>query len=198
MKNSLRKFFLASFSTVFSMTLYQCPQACAQQAVYTTGQTYPPTMINAYQSWPTNYPTPYPNTMPYQQAYSPQYIQTAMPYPQAPIQEAEITKEEHSVKVKESALSPYEQQELALKQSREEYGAPEKMPSPDYNHLDLESQYNQAPATKGVKLKNAMRNASKIIGATAAVAIPVTSIVLMSRQAVRGSSGSMFNRISGF
>jgi hypothetical protein len=197
MKNFLRKFFLASFSTAFSLSLYQCPQACAQQAVYATGQTYPPTMINAYQTWPTNYPAPYPNTMPYQQAYPPQYNQAA-PYPQAPIQEAEIEKEDRRVKAKEPALSPYEQQELALKQSREEYGAPEKMPSPDYNHLDLESQYNQAPATRGVKLKNAMRNAGKIIGATAAVAIPVTSIVLMSRQAARSTGGSMFNRISGF
>ena len=128
----------------------------------------------------------------------------------------------------EKALSPYEMQEQALEKSRSLYGSPQGMqsqtsygnPSPDYGRADYGngggnySNYTEtstnpgaptysAYAAKPSKLRAALGAAGKIIGTTAAVAIPVTSIVLMNRAAVRngtmgGFNTNRFNRISGF
>ncbi|MDX1988445.1 MAG: hypothetical protein SFV17_17290 [Candidatus Obscuribacter sp.] len=130
---------------------------------------------------------------------------------------------------KERALSPYEMQEQALEQSRSLYGSPQGMqsqsgygnPSQDYGRADYgnnnSGNYNNytetstnpgaptysAYASKPSKLRAALGAAGKLIGTTAAVAIPVTSIVLMNRAAARngtmgGFNSNRFNRISGF
>lgn len=132
-------------------------------------------------------------------------------------------------KKKERALSPYEMQEQALEQSRSLYGNPQGMqsqsgygnPSPQYSQADYgngnSGNYNNytetstnpgaptysAYASKPSKLRTALGAAGKLIGTTAAVAIPVTSIVLMNRAAARngtmgGFNSNRFNRISGF
>ncbi len=134
-------------------------------------------------------------------------------------------------KKKERALSPYEMQEQALEQSRSLYGNPQGMqsqsgygnPSPQYSRADYSnsngnsdnySNYTEtstnpgaptysAYASKPSKLRTALGAAGKLIGTTAAVAIPVTSIVLMNRAAARngtmgGFNSNRFNRISGF
>jgi hypothetical protein len=194
MKNS--PVFRKSLLAVLAITFAYCPQAHGQQAYYANGQVAPPpTFINSTQGWPPVYtampPQAYPQVSPYQPMPQQASAYQNQSYQGTPNYQAEIEKEEITPKQSEPSLSPYEQQELALKHSREEYGTPEKMPSPNYNHVDLESQLNQAEhVSKTSKIKSVMRNAGRLIGATAAVAIPVTSIVLMSRQAARSGNGS--------
>lgn len=192
MKNSpvFRKPLLA----VFAISLTYCPQAYGQQAYYANGQAAPPpTFINSTQGWPAYAAMPpqaYSQANPYQPIPQQASAYQNQSYQETPTYQTEINKEEITKKQDEPSISPYEQQELALKHSREEYGTPEKMPSPNYSHVDLESQLNQAEhVSKTSKIKNVMRNAGRLLGATAAVAIPVTSMVLMSRQAARTGNG---------
>ncbi|MBI5173436.1 MAG: hypothetical protein HY986_11165 [Candidatus Melainabacteria bacterium] len=143
--------------------------------------------------------------------------------------ELEQNYKSHTAKKKERALSPYEMQEQALEQSRSLYGNPQGMqsqsgygnPSQEYGRADYgnnnSGNYNNytetstnpgaptysAYASKPSKLRAALGAAGKLIGTTAAVAIPVTSIVLMNRAAARngtmgGFNSNRFNRISGF
>ena len=123
-------------------------------------------------------------------------------------------------KKKSKDKTDYERQEEAIQNSKALYGDPSKMARAQAQPLEPAYQaqdpyYNQTYsgyAAKPSRLKNALGTAGRILGTTAAVAVPVTSIVLMSRMAARnnmtgGMSGNMtggrllgggFNRISGF
>lgn len=115
-------------------------------------------------------------------------------------------------------MTPYEKQEEAIQQSRAMYGAPERMPRRQEQQQQLEPAYQQQQdpyynqtyngyVSKPSKIKSALGTAGRLLGTTAAVAVPVTSIVLMSRMARNnnmnmrsgtGLAGGGFNRISGF
>lgn len=123
-------------------------------------------------------------------------------------------------------MTPYEKQEEAIQQSRAMYGAPERMPNRqpaqplEQAYQQQDPYYNQTYngyVSKPSKIKSALGTAGRLLGTTAAVAVPVTSIVLMSRMARNnnmnmrsggsfggngfnggGFNGTGFNRISGF
>ncbi|MBK9620127.1 MAG: hypothetical protein IPO31_13215 [Candidatus Obscuribacter sp.] len=67
-----------------------------------------------------------------------------------------------------------------------------------YNTPDYYNQtYSNAPA-KASKLRGAFSAATKVLGATAAIAVPVTSIVLLNRAARNAANSGAFSRVSGF
>jgi len=117
-----------------------------------------------------------------------------------------------------------EQQEIALQMSQAMYGSADGTLPPareaevsrnqthsnqtnysqsnynqaNYNTPDYYNQtYSNAPA-KASKLRGAFSAATKVLGATAAIAVPVTSIVLLNRAARNAANSGAFSRVSGF
>lgn len=136
-----------------------------------------------------------------------------------PVTEEATTEKLTRQKEQQKQLSLYEQQEIALQMSQAMYGSPDgtvppareaevsrsqprsyqaSYNQPNYNTPDYYNQtYSNAPA-KINKLRGAFSAATKVIGATAAIAVPVTSIVLLNRAARNAANSGAFSRVSGF
>ncbi|MBK9774257.1 MAG: hypothetical protein IPP57_26130 [Candidatus Obscuribacter sp.] len=150
---------------------------------------------------------------------------TAESYNQTyPVSEEATTQKLTKQKEQQKQLSLYEQQEIALQMSQAMYGSADGTLPPareaevsrnqthsnqtnysqsnynqaNYNTPDYYNQtYSNAPA-KASKLRGAFSAATKVLGATAAIAVPVTSIVLLNRAARNAANSGAFSRVSGF
>lgn len=145
---------------------------------------------------------------------------TAESYNQTyPVTEEATTEKLTKQKEQQKQLSLYEQQEIALQMSQAMYGSADGSLPPareaevsrnqthsnqanynqsNYNTPDYYNQtYSNAPA-RASKLRGAFSTATKVLGATAAIAVPVTSIVLLNRAARNAANSGAFSRVSGF
>lgn len=109
--------------------------------------------------------------------------------------------------------TPYEIQEQAIQNSKALYGAPQEQENSHPAHQRQDDPYRNSAAYtdtstnpshysgcggKASKLKSALGAAGKILGTTAAVAIPVTSMVLMTRAANRNGYNNNYGYNYGY
>lgn len=108
--------------------------------------------------------------------------------------------------------TPYEIQEQAIQNSKALYGAPQESENSHSTHQRQDDPYRNSAAYtdtstnpsqysgcggKASKLKSALGAAGRILGTTAAVAIPVTSMVLMTRAANRSGYNNTYSNNYG-